>query len=80
MTKATRATDTMQVCLTHLGEVKVDDHVDGLNINTTSEQVRANQVAAGAVAEVVENTIAMVLTHARVNVEARVAELSDLLG
>lgn len=70
VTEAAGTTDTMQVGLGHLGEVEVDDHVDGLDVDTTGEQVGADQVAAGTVAEVVENAVAVVLTHLGVNVEA----------
>jgi len=80
MTKATRTTDTMEVGLSALGEVKVDDDVDGLDVDTTSDEVGAHEVAAGATAEVVENAITMVLLHLSVDVEARAAQLANLLG
>ena len=70
----------MQVGLGHFREVEVYDHVDGLDINTTSEQVRADQVTAGSVSEVVEDSVSVLLTHLGVDVEARVAEIGDLLG
>lgn len=80
MAETTRATDAMQVGLAHLGEVEINDDIDGLDVDTAREQVRTDQVAAGAVAEVVEDAITMVLAHLGVDVEARVAELRDLLG
>lgn len=80
MTESARSTNTMQISFGHLWEVKIDDHVDSLNVNTTREQVRADQIATGSVAEIVENTVTMVLTHFGVNVEARVAKFSDLLS
>ncbi|KAK8222289.1 hypothetical protein BKA81DRAFT_17590 [Phyllosticta paracitricarpa] len=78
--KTTRTANTVKVSLGVLGEVKVDDNVDGLNVDTTGEKVRANQVAANTVPEVVENAVASVLKHFGVRVEARVAELGNLLG
>ena len=78
--KAPRAADAVQVRLRRLGEVEVDDDVDGLDIDAAREQVGGDEVAAGPVAEVVEDTVAVRLQHARVDVEARVAELGDLLG
>ena len=39
MTEATRTTNTMQVSFGHLGEVEVDDHVHGLDVDTAGEQV-----------------------------------------
>lgn len=80
MSKTTRATNAMQVSLGILWEVKVDDNVDCLNIDTASEQVGANKVAADTVTEVVEDSVTSCLKHASVTVEARVAEFGDLLG
>ena len=37
--EAARAADSVQVCFRVLGEVKVDDNVDRLNIDTTSEKI-----------------------------------------
>lgn len=39
VTETSRPTDTMEVGLGVLGEVKIDDDVDGLNVDTTSEKV-----------------------------------------
>lgn len=41
MSKPARATDTMQIGLRVLGEVKVDNDVDRLNIDTSREEVGA---------------------------------------
>ena len=80
MTEAARTANAMQIGLRHFREVEVDHHVDGLDVNAAREQVRADKIAAGAVAEVVKDSVAMVLAHTRVYVKARVAELGDFLG
>ncbi len=46
---------------------------------STCALTRGNEVTAGAVAEVVEDAVAVRLQHLGVNVEARVAELGDFL-
>ena len=46
VTEAARSTNTMQIRLTIPGKIKIDDHIHGLNINATSKQVTANEVAA----------------------------------
>mmetsp|Transcript_1728 Transcript_1728/g.7123 ORF Transcript_1728/g.7123 Transcript_1728/m.7123 type:complete len:213 (-) Transcript_1728:1117-1755(-) len=74
-----RAPDAVQVRLGVLGEVKVDDDVHALDVDAAGEQVGGHQVAALAVAEVVEHAVAVRLHHLRVDVEARVPELGDLL-
>lgn len=80
VTETAGTTNTVQVGLSVLGEIEVDDDVDGLNIDTTSQQIGADEVAAHAVAEIVEHSVTVLLKHAGVRVEARVAEFSDLLG
>ena len=70
----------MQVGLSHLGEVKVDDDVDGLDVDTPGEEITADQVPAEASSEVVEDSVTVSLGHLGVDVVAGVAQLSDLLG
>jgi hypothetical protein len=70
----------MQVRLAILREVKIDNDIHRLNINSTSEEVRANKVAAHAVSEVMEDAVAVRLEHLCVGVETGVSELSHLFG
>jgi hypothetical protein len=44
------------------------------------ERTRAHQIPADTVAEVVEDTVTVLLEHAGVGVKARVTEFCDLLG
>ena len=79
VSESTGTTNTMKVSFRVLGEIKVDHHVDGLDIDTAREEVRADEVPTDAVAEVVEDAVTVRLEHLCVRVEARVAELGDLL-
>lgn len=79
MTETTGTTNPMQIRLCILGEVKVDNNVDRLDIDTSRQQIRANEIAAHAIAEVVEHAVTVLLKHAGMRVEARVAQFSDLL-
>lgn len=79
MSEPTGATNTMKVRFRVFGEIKVDDDVDGLNIDTTSEEVRAHEVSTHAITEVVEDTITMRLQHFRVGIETGISKLGDLL-
>ena len=63
MTKPARTTNTMKIGLSVLREIKVDDDIDGLNIDTTSEEIRTDKVTTNAIPEVVENTVTVVLKH-----------------
>ena len=70
----------MEVGLGHLREVEVDDDVDRLDVDTSGEEIAADQVPAEAGSEVVEDSVAVSLGHLGVDVVAGVAQLSDLLG
>lgn len=76
----TRSSNTMEVRLCVLGEVEVDDNVDRLDVDTTRQEIGANEVSANTVAEVVEDAVSSLLGHLGVAVEARVTKLGDLLG
>ena len=80
VSEPSRPPDAVQVRLRVFGEIKVDDHVHGLDVDPTREKVGADQVAANAVAEVVKHAVAMGLEHLCVRVEARVAELGHFFG
>ena len=70
----------MQVRLAILGKVKIDNDIHRLNIYSTGEEVRADKIAAYAVAEVMEDAVAVGLEHFCVRVETGVSELSHLFG
>ena len=59
----------MEVCLGVLGEVKVDYNVNGLDINTTGEEIGADEVTANTLAEVVEDAVTVGLQHLGMGVE-----------
>jgi len=80
VTESSGTTDAMEVGFGILGEIKIDYNVDGLNIDTTGEEIGADEIAAHPVPEIVEDTVAMVLQHLRMTVEAGIAQLSDLLS
>ena len=80
MTVPAGSTNAMEVGLGILGEIKVDDDVDGLDIDTAGEQIRAHKVSANAIAEIVENAVSRLLGHLGVAVEARISEFGNLLG
>ena len=48
VSESSRSTDPVQVGLGHLGEVEVDDDVDGLDVDASCEEVGRDQVAAEA--------------------------------
>lgn len=80
MAVTTRPTDTMKVSFRILREIEVDNDIDSLYINAPSEEIRADEVAAGTIAEVVEHSVPGVLGHLGVAVKAGVAQLGDLLS
>lgn len=80
MAESTGTSDTVKIRLRVLGEVKVDDNVDGLYVDATSQKVRTHKVTADTVAKVVENPVASLLGHLGVTVKARIAKFGNLLG
>ena len=70
MAVATRSTNAVKIGLGVLGEVKVDDDVHRLDIDTTGEQIGTDQVPANAIAEIVEDTVSGLLGHLGMTVKA----------
>lgn len=79
MSITARTSNTMKISLCVLWEIEIDDNVYRLNINTTGEKIGADKVTANAIAEIVEDTVAIMLQHLGVRVKTRVSELGDLL-
>lgn len=80
VTVSAGSTDSVQIGFSILGEIKVDNNVDSLDINTTGQEIGANEVSADAVAEVVEDTVTSLLLHPRVTVKAGIAKFCNFLG
>ena len=72
--------DPVQVGLGHLGKVEVHHDVDGLDVDAAGEEVSADEVAAEAGPEVMEDLVPVDLSHPEVDVVAGVAQLGDSLG
>ena len=79
MTETARAANAVKVSLRVLWKVEIDHHVHRLDVDATREQVRGNQTPASSVAEVMEDSVSVGLVHPRVDEEARVTQLCDLL-
>jgi len=80
MSKPPRTSNTMKISFAVLWEIKVDDDVYGLYVDSTSKKIRADEVAAYAIAEIMENTVTMRLKHLCMRVEARISKLRHLFG
>ena len=80
MSKPPTPPNPMQISLTILGEIEINDNVHGLDVDTASEEIGADEVAADALAEVVEDTVAVGLEHFGVGVETGVAEFGYFFG
>jgi len=80
VTVTPRPTNPMQICLTHLGEVKVYHDINSLDVYSSCEQVRTDQVATMSLSKIVKNTVPVCLIHSGVNVVACVAQVGNFLG
>lgn len=57
MPKSPGSANSMQISLTILWEVEINDDVNGLNVYASSEEIRADEISAHAVPEIVEHAI-----------------------
>lgn len=80
VTKTTRSSDSVQVGLSILGEIEVDHNVNRNDIDTTCEQVSTDETTSFSILEIMENSVSVRLCHSRVNEEARVTQLINLLS
>jgi hypothetical protein len=78
--KSARTTNPVEISFRILWEVKVNNDVNSLDIDTTCEKVGTDEIAADSVAEVMEDTITVGLQHFCVRVETGIAQLCDLFG
>ena len=79
MAKTSRSTNAMEIGLRILREIEVDDYIYSLNVDTTSEKIRADEIAANTVSKVMKHTVTIVLQHLGVRVEAGVSKFGNLL-
>lgn len=80
MSLSSAASDPVQVSLTRFRKIEIYDHINSLDIYSSGEQIGRNQTSAVSVSEVVEHSVPVVLPHFRVDLEAGLAQLSDLSG
>jgi len=76
MTVSARSANPVKVCLGILGEVKIYHHVHSGYIDTSREKVRADQISASTISEIMKYSIPVLLRHASMDVKATKTELS----
>jgi hypothetical protein len=80
MSKSSTATDAVEIGFCVFGEIKVDDHVDCLDVYSAGEKIGADEVATDSGAKVVEDSVTVCLKHFCVRVETRVTTFGDTFG
>ena len=76
----TWSSNAMQVGFSIFWEIKVDHNIDCLNVNSSSEEIRAHKVPTKPISEVMEHSASVVLVHFSMNVVTGIAQLCDLLS
>lgn len=83
--ETTRATNAMEVVLLLLREVVVDDDRDLLDVDTTGKEIGGDEDTSLAIAELLHDGVALILTHisvqgrdSKVLTKERLSELLDL--
>jgi hypothetical protein len=77
---STRTTNPVQVCLGGLGEVKINDHINSLDVNSSGKQICTHKVSASTIAKIMKHSVSVVLQHLSMNVEARITKFSYFLS
>lgn len=80
MSKSARTTNAMEIRLRVLWKIKIDNDIHSLNVDTACEKIGAHQVSADSISEVVKHTVAMVLKHFCVRIEAGIPKFSNFLS
>jgi len=78
--KPATSANPVEIRLSHLWEIEVDDHVDGLDVDTSGKEVAAHEITTQASSEIMENPVPVSLGHLGVDVVAGVTKFGDLLG
>jgi hypothetical protein len=69
MSETATSTDSMEIGFCVFGEIEIDDNVDGLDVDTTGEEIGTDEIATDSLTEIVEDAITMSLKHFGVRVE-----------
>lgn len=77
MSKSSTSANTVEVSISRAREIKVDDHIEGLDVNTSSEYISTDKETTFSLAEVVENAVSILLAHLSMDVETREAKARD---
>lgn len=70
-------TNPMKVSLCHFREVKINDNIDCLNVDTTGEEITANEVPAESGAEIMEDSVSVSL---KINIQKSFNKLKIIIG
>lgn len=79
MSETSGSTNAMEISLRILRKIEIDDHVHGLDVDTTSKKIRADKIAAYTVPEIMKDAVTIVLQHLGVRVKAGVSKFGDFL-
>ena len=80
VSESSTSPDSVEVSFSEFREVEVDDDVDIGDVDTSGHEVRGDKASAGVVAEVVVDSVSVLLVHLSVDVVAGEAHVGDFLG
>ena len=73
MAETAWSADAVQIRLSSLGEVEVDNNIHTLNVDASGEQIGTHEVSCSACTELMEHTISICLTHLCMDIETWIA-------
>lgn len=68
VTESSRSTNSMQVCFSILREVKINDNINGLNVDTSGKDICTYETTCLTIFEVVEDPIQLKMLETLKNV------------
>lgn len=80
MSKSSTSTYSVKVRLCISWKIKIYNDIYTQNIDTSSKDIGTNEASGLTIFKVVIDPATILLSHFRVDVEARVTELGDLFG
>ena len=63
MAKSSRSADSMEIGFRKSWKVEVDDHIHGLDIDTSGENVSANEASGFTILKIMINSASVILLH-----------------
>lgn len=80
MSESSGSTNSVEVSFRVFGEIKVDNNIDWLDINTSSNQISTNKTSSLIISKIMENFVSFLLGDFSMSIETAETHLSNFLS